>query len=210
MEIGFVDQHRHVARDPVEQLGHLLLRHNPPGRVVGAAEVDHADVPVVGPDRRDHAGDVLPEIGEQRHLDLVGLERGHVLKEDVVGDVGADDLPVVLEEGGTDDVEDLAGARAEHDVFPLDAVVLGDFRGDASVGISVPVGVLHGPGHGLHHRFGGSVGIFVIGELGDLVVLVHRDQGTARRARLLGQQLSRFESEQAERTGDATDEAPPR
>ncbi len=193
----------------VQELGDLLFGDDPPGGVVGAAEVHEPDIPVVVPDRRDGGGDVLPVIGEQGDLDLVGLEGGDVLVQHVVGHLGAHDLLVVHQESGTGHVEDFARARAQHDVFRRHAMMLGDRGDDVAVGIAVPVGVLEGVGHRLEDRVGGPVGILVAGELGHPVVLVHAQPGP--RGGPLGEEGSRGpEGEIPEQGGDAADEAPPR
>ena len=179
--VCLVDEDGDVFRNPVEQLPHLVLRDEPARRVVRVAEVHEADVAMVLARRADHRRNVLPEVRQQRQLDDVGLERRRVRVEDVVRRIHADEQPSVLQERRAADVEDLAGARAEQNVLGLDAMMLRDLLGEATVRIPVAIGVLHGPRHCLHDGLGRPVRVLVVRELRVAVVVLFR----AERRRLV-------------------------
>ena len=211
--VRLVDQHRHVLGDAVQQLPDLVLRDDAARRVIGVAQVHEPHLPVVLLRRPDHGRDVLAVIGEQRNTDRVArLQVRRILVEDLVRRDGPDDLPAVLQERAAADIEDLPRSGRDQHVVRRDVVVLRDGLHHVAVGIAVAIRVLERPGHRLDHGFRRTVGVLVVGQLGERIVLVRRPLLPGRRRRRpLGQQVERGpDANRPDRGGDATDEGPTR
>ena len=172
--VGLVDQDRHVLRDALDDRLDLLLRHDHPRGVVRVAEIEEADLAGVLVGQLDHLRDVLRVVGLEADLDRVGLDRRGVLVDRSVGRIATEDLLATQQEGGAGDVQNLARAGAEQDVLGLHAVMGGDRLHDVAVRIAIPVGVLPGVGHRLHHRVGDAEVVLIARELRHSVVLFGR------------------------------------
>ncbi len=193
--IRLVDQHRHALRDAVEQLLHFVLGHDHAGRVVRVAEVHEPEllgVLVGGLDQHAH---VLTVVLRQRQLDRGRLDAGRVLIHRAVRRLDAEHLLRGRPERGPDDVQDFARASREEDVLGLDAVMLGELLDDVAVRIAVPVGVLPGVVHRLHHVLRRTPAVLVAREVRHRVVVIRaatHARGVAGRARtvLLREQIN--------------------
>ena len=182
--VRLVDEHRHVFGDPVEELLDLLLADDHPGRVVGVAQIDEPQLAIVPFGRGDERADVLGVVLVERQLDRVRLDARRVLIHGAVGRLDAEDfLGAVLEEGVRHDVQDFAGTGAEQNVVRRHVVVGRNRLQDAGVRIPVPVRVLPGGVHRLHHGLERTPRILVAGELGGRVVLGHAAGGRRRQVR---------------------------
>ena len=123
LDVGLVDDHRDVARDPLEELGDPRRRHVGPGRVVRIAD-DHqlgrgGDL---GGDRVEVVDVALAE----RHADLASAGERREVGVDRERRPGVDELGARLAERQRRGEQDLAGAVGERDAGGLDLVALGD------------------------------------------------------------------------------------
>ena len=108
MVICLVDQDGHVFGQSVEQLLHVLLRHDHARRVVRVAEIHEPDVAVVGLRGVDDRRNILAMILRQLEQDGVALDARDVLIHLTVGRLDADDFLATLGEGRSHHIEDLS------------------------------------------------------------------------------------------------------
>ena len=146
-----------------------LLSDERAGRVVRVGEEEDARA---RRDRREHGVEVGGEAGIG-HLDRVGPEElGHELV-DCKRVAGHDDLVAGAEEGVTDELDDLVGAVAQDDVFPLEpgTQALGNRAAEfVTAAVGVEVGTLQSAAHRLQRLRGRPQRVLIGSEFDDLLL----------------------------------------
>ena len=163
--VGLVHQHGRGRGDLGEEGLELVAAHDRARRVVGVADVDEAGARVAG---ASHGGEVVPEIGGERHLDRLGLRDLRVVEDRLEGGLRRDHRSARPEEGGVAQAQDLARAAPEDDAIGAHAVQASDRVRRLLLG-RVRVAPGHGlrPGHGREGRRRRAVRVLVRAEVDD-------------------------------------------
>ncbi len=166
LDVGLVEDHRHVRRDPLAEGGDLGRRDVGRGRVVRVADDQQLG-------RRRHLGrhrvEVVDVARGQRHADLSGAGQRRQVRIHREGRPGVDDLGAGLAERLGGGEEDLAGAVGDGDPARLGLVALGQAPAQQGrVGVGIAVHRRRRPLDRLDHLRVRREGRLVGGELGDV------------------------------------------
>ena len=165
LDVGLVEDHRHVRRDPLAEGGDLGRRDVGRGRVVGVADEQQLGR---GGDLGRHRVEVVDVARGQRHADLAGAGQRRQVRVHREGRPGVEDLGAGLAERLGGGEQDLAGAVADGDAAGVGLVALGEAPAQQGrVGVGVAVHRRRGPGDRLDHLRVRRERRLVGGELGD-------------------------------------------
>jgi len=178
--IRLVEHDKHMIGNGHHEAVDRFLPDHGSGRIVGIGNEDGA---CLRRDRGQHGVEIsrVPGIG---HFDRIRAEKlGHELVHGE-GVTSHHHLVTRAEKGMADELDDLVGAVAEHDVFPHDSESLRDGTAQfISSAIRIEVGALQRASHRLERLGRWAEGVLVGGELDDLLLA---------QAEIAGQLLNRF------------------
>jgi hypothetical protein len=137
--IRLVDEPGHILGDAVEQLPYLLPRDHDTGEVVRRAEIDEANIAMIGAGGADQRGDVLAAVAAERRDDRLRVDARRVLVHVRERRLHPDALSAAGQERPPRDLQDLARARLNEQVLGFHPVVIGDGLDDVAVAVAVTV-----------------------------------------------------------------------